>query len=184
MVEIPVLETERLILRGHRLEDFEHTAALWSNPQVTLHIGGRPFSREESWSRLLRYVGHWTLLGYGFWAVAEKSSGQFVGEAGLADFQRDIDLPADVPPLASQPEIGWVLKVEHHGKGYATEAARAITQWADRTFPGGRTACIINTDNFASRRVAEKCGYRLIVETRYKDCPILRLGRAAAATGL
>ncbi len=184
MVEIPVLETERLILRGHRLEDFEHTAALWGNPQVTLHIGGRPFSREESWARLLRYVGHWALLGYGFWAVAEKSSGRFIGEVGLADFQRDIELPADVPPLASQPEIGWVLDPLHHGKGYATEAARATNLWADRNLPCGRTACIINTDNISSLRVAEKCGYRLIVETRYKDSPIMLLGRTAAATGL
>ena len=66
MPKIPVLETARLFLRGHEIGDFENTAAMWADPQGTRHIGGRAFSREESWARLLRYVGHWQMLGYGF----------------------------------------------------------------------------------------------------------------------
>ena len=61
---------------------------MWADPEVTRYIGGRPFGVEEVWTRLLRYAGHWALLGYGYWAVIEKSSGRFVGEAGLADFHR------------------------------------------------------------------------------------------------
>jgi RimJ/RimL family protein N-acetyltransferase len=67
---IPLLETDRLLLRGHRPEDLDDCKALWGDPDVTRHIGGRPFSGEEVWTRLLRYVGHWCWLGYGFWAVA------------------------------------------------------------------------------------------------------------------
>ena len=109
MLEIPVLETARLVLRGHKIGDFEDAAAMWADPLVTRHIGGRAFSREESWARLLRYLGHWQLLGYGFWAVIEKASGRFVGEVGFADFKRDFDAPQDLELTGNHPEIGWAL---------------------------------------------------------------------------
>jgi len=64
-----VIETARLRLRGHGLEDTERMAALWSDAEVTRYIGGRPQTAEESWSRLLRYAGHWRLLGFGYWVV-------------------------------------------------------------------------------------------------------------------
>ena len=64
-VLVPELETPRLSLRGHRVEDLEDCAAMWGDPQVTRHIGGRPSTKEEVWSRLVRYVGHWALLGFG-----------------------------------------------------------------------------------------------------------------------
>ncbi len=62
-VEVPILESERLKLRGHGLDDFIHSAAMWADPEVTRYIGGKPLTEEESWARLLRYVGHWSLLG-------------------------------------------------------------------------------------------------------------------------
>ena len=61
------IETERLILHVHRLEDFENMYAMWSDPAVTRYIGGKTFSREDVWARLLRYAETWSLLGYGFW---------------------------------------------------------------------------------------------------------------------
>lgn len=69
---VPTLETERLILRGHGVDDFGDSAAMWAEPEVVRHIGGRPFTREESWSRLLRYIGHWSALGFGYWVGAWK----------------------------------------------------------------------------------------------------------------
>src|SRR5579875_2663294 len=89
----PVLETERLRLHGHRLADFADSAALWTDPLVTRFIGGRPSTPDEVWSRLSRYIGHWTALGFGYWAVRERASGRFAGEVGLADFRREIDPP-------------------------------------------------------------------------------------------
>jgi RimJ/RimL family protein N-acetyltransferase len=80
LVEVPILETERLRLRGHRLDDFVQCAAMWADRNVTRHIGGKPLTEEESWTRLLRYVGHWALLGFGYWVAEEKASGNFVGE--------------------------------------------------------------------------------------------------------
>src|SRR4051794_241975 len=98
-------------MRGHCVEDFAACAAMWTDPEVTRHIGGRAFSAEESWAKLMRYVGHWALLGYGFWVIEERASGRFAGEAGFADFRRDIR-----PSLDDTPEIGWVLAPWAHGR--------------------------------------------------------------------
>lgn len=170
----PVLETERLVLRGHRVDDLADCLALWSDPEVTRFIGGRPSSQEEVWSRLVRYVGHWALLGFGYWLVAEKESGRFMGEVGFADFRRVIE-----PSLDGIPEIGWVIGPQGHGRGYATEAARAAIAWGDRHFGSVRTACIIAPENGPSIRVAEKCGYREFRRTTYKDNPTIMFMRGA-----
>ncbi|MGO4387586.1 GNAT family N-acetyltransferase [Microvirga sp. 2YAF29] len=165
---VPVIETERLVLRGHRAQDFADCLALWSDPQVTRFIGGRPSTQEEVWSRLLRYIGHWSLLGFGYWAAEERATGRFVGELGFADFKRQIE-----PPLDGIPESGWALSPEVHGKGYATEALKAVLAWGDGHFGPIRTACIISPENVPSIRVAEKCGYRELQRTAYKDNPTI-----------
>jgi len=162
-MDIPVIETPRLILRGHRLADFRDCAAMWADPIVTRHIGGKPFSEEDTWARFLRYAGHWLLLGFGYWAIDEKDSGSFVGELGFADYKRDI-----TPSLKGTPELGWALASEAHGKGYATEAVRAALTWGEERFASARTVCIIHPENLASIRVAEKCGYREFQRTTYK----------------
>src|SRR6266481_9290649 len=87
---VPVLETERLRLRGHRLEDFAHSAAMWADPKVVKNVGGKPFTEEETWTKFLRYIGHWAVFGFGYWAAVEKTTGAFVGEVGFADYRRDI----------------------------------------------------------------------------------------------
>ena len=161
---IPVIETDRLILRGHRVDDFADCLALWADPEVTRFIGGRPSTQEEVWSRLLRYVGHWALLGFGYWVISEKETDRFMGEVGFANFRRVIE-----PSLDGMPEIGWALAPHSHGKGYATEAARAAVAWGDAHFGSVRTACIIAPENGPSIRVAEKCGYREFQRTTYKD---------------
>lgn len=172
---IPTLETERLTLRAHGLDDFAESAAMWADPVVTRYIGGRPFTREESWSRLLRYVGHWSLLGFGYWVIREKSSNRFVGEVGFANFKRDIE-----PSLEDTPEIGWALAPWAHGKGYATEAVRAAVAWGDMHFGPANTVCIIAPENGPSLRVAEKCGYKEIDRTTYKGEPTVLFQRRGA----
>lgn len=105
---VPTLETERLVLRAHRVEDFPGVAALWSDPAVVRFISGVPQTLEESWSRLLRYAGHWRLLGFGYWAVEEKATGNFLGEVGFADMKRAIE-----PPLGPLPKPGGSLPARH-----------------------------------------------------------------------
>ncbi len=165
-VDVPILHTERLTLRQHRLEDFPASARMWADPQVTRYIRDTPFTEEEAWSRLLRFIGHWALLGFGYWAIEEKQTGQFIGEIGFADYKRDLK-----PSLQGMPEIGWVFATHAHGKGYATEAVRAVVAWGDTHFEAKRTACIIAPDHAASIRVAAKAGYKELQATTYHGHP-------------
>ena len=170
-LEIPVLETENLRLRGHSAADFASSCALWSTPEVIRYTTLKPSTPEEVWSRLLRYFGLWSLLGYGFWVVEEKSSGAYIGEVGLMNYRRDID-----PPLGDTPEIGWSLLPAFHGKGYATEAARAALAWAAASPLFARQiSCIIHTENVSSLRVASKCGFTTHDVTTYRGAPTLIL---------
>lgn len=159
---IPILTTENLTLRGHRLSDFEASAALWGDERTTQFISGKPSTRSESWARLLRFFGLWAMLGYGYWAVEETATGDYVGEVGFGDFKRDM-----VPDIHGTPEAGWVLNARHGGKGYATEAAMAALTWGETAFAGADTVCIIKADNLASIRVAEKCGFVLETVTDF-----------------
>jgi len=174
-IDIPILETPRLRLRGHRIDDLDACAVMWADPVVVRHTTGKPQTREEVWFRILRYVGHWALLGYGFWALEEKASSNLIGEVGFADFKRALD-----PPLGDTPEIGWILAPSAHGKGYATEAVRAVIAWGDEHFGSVRTVCLIQPENAASIRVADKCGYREYARTRYKENDVMLLERGAA----
>lgn len=171
---IPILETERLHLRPHHPGDFAPCAAMWADPAVTRYIGGRPFTPEEVWARLLRYAGHWSWMGYGYWAIEEKHTGGYLGELGFSDLKRDLE-----PSSHGVPELGWVLAAHAHAKGYATEAARAVIAWGDAHFPSARTVCLIHPENLRSLRVAEKCGYREFHRTSYKGQPAILLARQA-----
>lgn len=171
-VEVRVIETARLRLRGHQAGDFEACAAMWAEAEVTRFIGGRPFTAEETWARLLRYVGHWNVLGFGYWVVEEKETGAFVGEVGFADYKREVE-----PPFEGTPEIGWVFASAEHGRGYATEAVKAALAWGDAHFHDAKTVCMIGPENLASIRVAEKCGYREWRKALYKGKETLVFGR-------
>ncbi len=151
-------------------------AAMWADPIVVRYFGGKPVPREDSWSRLLRYAGHWALLDFGYWAVEEKSTGLFIGEVGFADYHRDIY------PLLQFPEIGWVLASAVHGKGYATEAVLAVNDWGDAHFSVERTCCIIHPDNAASIRVALKSGYHEKLRTEFKGQPTTIFERTRSVT--
>jgi RimJ/RimL family protein N-acetyltransferase len=162
----PTLETERLVLRAHRVEDFSDLAALWGDPLVTRFIGGVPLTPEDVWSRLLRYAGHWLLLGFGYWAVEEKATGNFLGEVGFADMKRAIE-----PPLGNSPEAGWVFAPSAHGKGFALEAVQAIHIWGAKNFQTPNSACLIAPENEPSLRLAAKMGYREAARSVYKGTP-------------
>lgn len=168
----PEIRTERLRLHGHGVLDFEGSVALWSDPQVVRYIGGRPFTREEVWARLLRYVGHWGLLGYGFWVVRDLESGRFLGEIGLGDMRRPIT------DRFEAPEAGWAFLPEAQGRGLAGEALKAVLRFADeRRSEAVRTVCMIEPDNIASIRLAERHGYRVYADTLYRGGRVLLFER-------
>ncbi|MBA3676303.1 MAG: GNAT family N-acetyltransferase [Sphingosinicella sp.] len=175
-IGIPILETERLRLRAPAAHDLEASTAMWSNPQVVEHIGGVSFTREDVWSRILRYRGLWAMLGYGFWSVEDKSTGRFVGDVGFGDFHRDL-----TPSIEGVPEMGWVLDPWCHGKGFASEAVTRAMEWGRAHLEAPEYACIINPENTPSIRVAQKAGFVQAVETVYKNRPTLIFRHTARA---
>ena len=146
---------------------------MWSDPAVTKYIAdGQPSTTEESWSRFLKFRGHWHLLGFGYWAVKEKGTGAFIGEVGFADHRRQIE-----PSLEGRPEAGWVLRTSAHRQGFATEAVRRILEWADAFLEAPRTVCTFDPQHAASIRVAQKMGYVEIIRTSYRGRPLLIIER-------
>jgi RimJ/RimL family protein N-acetyltransferase len=160
------------LLVGHHVQDLTDSCAMWTDAEVTRFIGGKPSTPQEVWHRLLRYVGHWAELGFGFWVIREKASGRFVGEVGLADWKRDV-----LPSLDGVPELGYALAPWCYGRGYATEAVRAALSWADAHLPSKRSWCLINPEAKASIRVAQKCGYREFQSAVYREQPVLLFDR-------
>ena len=184
---VPIIDTPRLQLRGHEVADLDACAAMWADPEIVRYIGNRPSSREETWARLLRYRGHWELLGFGFWAVVERATGTFVGELGLADFRREVaswdPRPASsaaegwcgsiAPPLGA--EAGWVIARAAHGQGYATEGLRAALAWGAAHVAAREVSAVIEPDNAASLRVAHKCGFTGVASATYHGAELIVL---------
>lgn len=171
VTEAPRLETDRLVLRHFTLDDFDALAACWADPEMVKFIGGGlPQSAEMSWCRLLRYIGHWQALGYGYWAVFEKDTSRYIGSFGFQDAHRDLT------PALEHPEAGWTLIPAVHGKGYATEALAAIIDWADTAFTGP-VCCIIDDDNQRSIHLAERFGFRFEHYVTYHGKQVRMLAR-------
>lgn len=163
----PLLETQRLRLRGFARADVDPLLAIWTEPQVHRHITGRAFSRQEIWFKVLRSLGHWQLLGFGYWVVTDKSDDRVIGEMGFGDFKRE-----GMAEIAGRPEIGFMLASSHHGKGLALEALRAIQNWGDSHLPGDETVAIVSPGNAASVRVVEKLGFAQSMRIGAADDPV------------
>lgn len=158
-----MIETANLILRPHRREDFEPWLAMFKDEELFRFIGVPNLSREDAWNRLLRYVGHWALLGYGLFAVIDRTSDTFLGEVGMADFRRGLGERFD--PF---PEAAWIMTRAAHGRGLALEAAFAAHSWIEQSRAPTRTVCLIHPENVASLRLADKLGYREFDMASYK----------------
>src|SRR5579871_3200222 len=156
---IPRLETERLVLRAYTGDDFEPFATFMSDPDVMRYLTGHPLSRADAWRSLSSAIGHWTLRGYGTWAVERKEDRAFIGRVGMIN-------PEGWPGL----EVGWTLGRPYWGKGYATEAAAAAMNYGFLTQPVARIISCIDADNVASQEVAKRLG-----ETR-GDEAVLHIG--------
>jgi RimJ/RimL family protein N-acetyltransferase len=178
-VAIPIIETARLRLRGHTLADVDASVAMWADASVTRFIGGVPATEQQTWARVLSYLGSWWLMGFGYWMIEEKAGGRFVGEIGFAEFRRDIE-----PSTRGSPEAGWAIVSGLQGRGYAREALAGALAWGDEHLPASRTVCIIHPEHARSIKLAERCGYRPQGEARYRGEPVALFARERNATGL
>jgi RimJ/RimL family protein N-acetyltransferase len=137
------LETRRLLLRPISIEDLDDFAALHADPEVTRFI--QPLDREQAEERLRRNEREWAQRGHGLFAVLEKDGGKFLGRAGLKHW-----------PQFDETELGWALRRDAWGRGYATEAGHACAEWALSRFEVDYLTAMISPGNDRSARVAER----------------------------
>lgn len=149
----PTLTTERLIIEPLAMKHWATYAEMWADPRMTQFIGGKPRTRNESWYKFLASSGLWNLLGYGYWAFTARENAVLLGVGGLSQWERDI------AELTGFSEAGWGFAPDAWGKGYATEAMSAVLEWSDTALRMREIRCIIDPDNLASHRVAEKLGF-------------------------
>ncbi|HET9459987.1 MAG TPA: GNAT family N-acetyltransferase [Sphingomicrobium sp.] len=174
--EAPTLETERLVLRPWRKQDFGAYHAIVSDPDVMRHFSGPITSGEESWRRVAASVGSWPLLGFGGWAVERESDGKLIGMVSLFNAWRALE-----PEFGEEPEMGWIFSTEVHGQGIASEACCAVLDWAEASLAPTPVWAIIAPSNTPSFRLAEKLGFEKVGDTLYNDEPTVVLKRPAWA---
>jgi RimJ/RimL family protein N-acetyltransferase len=150
-MQIPTLETPRLILREFREADLDAYAEMSADPEVMQHIGtGRTLSRDEAWRSMAMMLGHWQLRGYGMWAIEDRHAKTMVGRVGFWNPEGWVGF-----------EIGWTLHRSAWGQGYATEGAKVALNYAFEELNQPHIISVIRPANLASRRVAEKIGETL-----------------------
>ena len=163
-MDIPALETDRLLLRGWREADLGAYARICADEQFARYFGV-PLERDDAWRQMALYAGHWELRGFGLWAVEEKASGALVGRVGLYE-------PEGWPGL----EVGWGLDPAVWGRGYATEAGSASLDYAWRVLGAERVISIIDPDNARSIAVAERLGETFERRWRLRTLPVVIYG--------
>jgi RimJ/RimL family protein N-acetyltransferase len=141
------LETERLVLRQLCESDWQSLYRYLSDPIATRYTLNKEFSTIEAWHVMCSMIGHWQLRGYGPYAIEHKETKAMMGIAG---FWYPLDWPG--------PEIKWALVREYWGKGFASEAARAILAAGKNSLPNISWISVIHDENLASVRVAEALG--------------------------
>ena len=177
MTQAPTLETERLILRAFRREDFDAIFEMNSDAERTKFMGGPTNIRSTAWEKFLRGPAMWQLLGYGMWIVERRADGAVLGQVGYADFMRDID-----PPLPDVPEMAWVLGriaagPDGRGVGYGSEALTAALAWGDANLVADCFQCIILPDNEPSLRLAHRHDFKEKRRAIHKEEPTVILER-------
>ncbi len=146
-LSIPVIETERLILRGPQERDFEAFAAFAASERS--HFVGGPYPRFRSWGAFLATFGHWALRGFGMWMLERRASGATAGRIGMI-----------YNDGWSEPELGWHIYEGHEGQGLAYEGALAARAYAARHQGLDRVISHIDPANTRSRALARKLGAR------------------------
>lgn len=152
--EAPRIETERLVLRPWRGEDFDAYWEIQKQPEVYRHFGPEPMAREDCWRRMCAATGLWSLVGFGWWAVETRDEGRLVGTVGFLFPRRDME-----PQFFDGPEMGWLMSGDVHGKGMAAEACRAALGWAHANLPPSAIWAMIAPENASSIRLADRLGF-------------------------
>ncbi len=147
-----VLETERLVLRRLVPDDLPALHALYRDPVARRFFPDGTRTLEQTREELEWFLqGHPRHPELGLWATVERATGTFLGRCGL--------LPWTIDGVA-EVELAYLIDPRRWGEGLATEAARAIVRHAHAALELDRLICLIDPENVASLRVAEKVGMR------------------------
>lgn len=150
MSDVPTIRTPRLRLRDWRDEDLAPFAAMNADPTV-MEFFPRPLDRAESDAAVGRIREHFARHGFGLWAVEVPVAAEFIGFVGLS-------VPRFEAHFTPCVEIGWRLARDHWGRGYATEAARAVLDLAFGRPGPDEVVSYTAAVNLRSRAVMERIG--------------------------
>ena len=150
-MEVPTLVSDGICLRALRESDVPALARLHADPEVMRYLrpdGTLETRPRQAWDYIALHTGHWSLKGYGKWALADPVTDELIGRVGY------FDAPYDWPGL----ELGWTLGRSVWGRGLATRAARLALDWGFEARGFDTVISAIHPDNGPSRRVAERLG--------------------------
>jgi RimJ/RimL family protein N-acetyltransferase len=152
-----MIETERLFLRTPQLDDAPELLEAFGDPQAMRYIGdGSTTDLAGSEQAVRRWLDRWDAWGIGMFVVERLEDSRVLGRAGFLRWD-----PETWEIGGAETELGWGLAREHWGRGYATEAALALRDWAFGQHGLTRLISLIQHGNERSARVAEKVGERL-----------------------
>jgi RimJ/RimL family protein N-acetyltransferase len=163
-----LIKTQRLRLRPFEPGDLDDFVALHADPEVTQFV--RPLDREAAAERLDRDESEWQQRGYGLLAILDRRSDAFLGRCGLKYW-----------PQYEETEIGWALRRDAWGRGYATEAGRACIEWGFSAFALPYLTAMISPGNVRSIRVAERLGLARLRDDLLLGDPVVVYGLDRAA---
>lgn len=145
-LDIPTIETERLILRGFTPQDFDDYVEVRIHPDNAKWLGSAQ-SKAQIYKHMMLVMGHWAMRGYGRFCVRRKDNDAMVGIIGALH-------PFDYPT----PEMAYAVHPDQKGNGFAGEAVKACLKIAYQTWGWTQAISMIDPDNHASQSVARKCG--------------------------
>jgi ribosomal-protein-alanine N-acetyltransferase len=160
-----IFETKRLLLRHQIISDLDDLWALYCDPEITKYIPDAPPSREEAREELEWHMnGHPKFPELGLWATIHKETGKFIGRCGLLPWTIDGQ---------NEVEVAYAIAQEFWGQGLGTEAAHAVLEYGFDKLNLSRLICLIDPENLASQRIAEKIGMSREKEMLLDNLPTL-----------
>jgi len=149
------LTTARLRLEPMVDAHLDGLNAVNADPEVMRYISGKPETRAETQDMIARVQARWAQFGYSWWTFIERDTGEIVGAGCVQNLRREMTPNADP---ACPLELGWRLRRDRHGRGYASEAAFAMGDWAIDTFEPTELLAVCDPASTAASNVRKRLG--------------------------
>ena len=171
-----IAETKRCIIRELTMDDIDALFELYSKPGITDFVEPLyDYDKECEYERA--YIEHmYGYYEYGMWLIFSKDTGELIGRAGLEnrDYCDERETQGVPGAYHSEMELGYIIAPEYQRQGYATEVCQAILEYAWENLCPDRINCLIDENNYPSRRLVEKLGFQLIGKTDVTGESLLR----------